>query len=132
LAEIVVLDASALIALFSDTDPYHEWALRMFADTMGWDLQMTALNLAEAMVHPFRSERLDQFTKAISGLGIEVTSVDSSDSPRLAQIRADTNLRMPEALVLNQAMKVGGAITTTDNELARIAASLSVGVFKPS
>jgi predicted nucleic acid-binding protein len=132
LAEIVVLDASALIALFSDTDPHHEWALRMFVDTIGWDLQMTALNLAEAMVHPARSERLDQFNDAIRGLGIEVTSVDSFDAPRLAQIRADTNLRMPDALVLNQAKKVGGAIAATDNELARVAASQSVGVFRPS
>ena len=104
----------------------------MFVDTIGWDLQMTALNMAEAMVHPARSERLDQFTKAISGLGIEVTSVASFDAPRLAQIRADTNLRMPDALVLNQAMKVGGAIATTDNELASVAASQSVGVFRPS
>mgnify|MGYP001102450718 CR=1 FL=1 len=84
------------------------------------------------MVHPASSERLDQFTKAISGLGIEVTSVDSFDAPWLAQIRADTNLRMPDALVLNQAMKVGGAIATTDNELASVAASQSVGVFRPS
>jgi predicted nucleic acid-binding protein len=72
------------------------------------------------------------FRTEVGGLGIEVTSVDSSDAARLAQIRASTNLRMPDALVLNLAMRVGGAIATTDKELARVAASQSVGVFSPS
>jgi predicted nucleic acid-binding protein len=132
LAKIVVLDASALIALFSDKDLHHNWAVQMLVDTIAWELQLISLNMAEAMVHPTKAGRLNQFTDSIRGLGIEVTSVDSSDAARLAQIRASTNLRMPDALVLNQAMRVGGAIATTDKELARVAASQSVGVFSPS
>ncbi len=131
MAEVVVLDASALIALLSSKDPHHNWALEMFRDTASFDLQMTALSQAEAMVHPARNGKLDKFQKMLSSLGLVVTSIDPSDASKLAALRATTTLKMPDACVLHQAMKVGGSIATTDNQLAQVAKSKGVGVFSP-
>jgi len=131
LAQVVVLDASALIALASSKDPHHKWALGMFRDTAGFDLQITALSLAEAMVHPARNGKLEKFQKLISGLGVEVSSVEGEDASKLATLRANTTLKMPDVCVLHQAMRVKGSLATTDNKLAQVAKTKGVGVFAP-
>ena len=131
MAEVVVLDASALIALVSSSDPHHKWALEMFRDTASFDLQMTALSQVEALVHPARNGKLDKLLKTFSALALVVTSFDSSDASKLATLRATTTLTMSDACVLLQAMKVKGSIATTDNQLAQAAKSKGVGVFSP-
>jgi predicted nucleic acid-binding protein len=132
LAQLVVLDASALIALASDTDPNHNWALEMFRDTAAFGIQMTALTQAEVLVHPARAGKLDKFLKLIGALGLEITTVEGSDSSQIAKIRATTSLKMPDAVVLSQAIKVEGSIATTDLKLARVAKEKGVGVFSPA
>jgi predicted nucleic acid-binding protein len=131
LAEVVVLDASALIALVSSSDPHHKWALEMFRDTASFDLQMTALSQAEAMVHPARNGKLEKFQKMLNALGLVVSPIEGLDASKLAILRATTTLKMPDACVLHQAMKVSGSIATTDNQLAQVAKSKGVGVFSP-
>jgi rRNA-processing protein FCF1 len=103
----------------------------MFRDTASFDLQMTALSQAEALVHPARNGKLDKFLKTFSALGLVVTSIEGSDATKLATLRATTSLKMPDVCVLHQAMKVNGSIATTDKELARTAKSKGVGVFAP-
>lgn len=126
------MDASALIALFSERDAHHVWARQMFIDTVGWEYQMTAVTQAEVLVHPAKAGHLDQFLDAVRGLRITITPVDGSDSLELAQIRATTNLRMPDVLVLHQAIKVQGSIATSDGGLASVARAMSIGVFRPN
>ncbi len=132
MAEIVVLDASALIALASSKDPHHDWALNMFRDTTSFQLQMTALTQAEVLVHPAKAGKLEKFLKLISELDLEITPIESNDSSKLANIRATTNLKMPDAVVLHQAVKEKGSIATTDGQLAKVARGSGVGVFSPS
>ena len=132
LAELVILDASALIALASDTDPNHNWALEMFRDTAAFGLQMTALTQAEVLVHPARAGKLEKFLKLIGTLGLEISPIEESDSSQIAKIRAATSLKMPDAVVLSQAIKVSGSIATTDLKLARVAKEKGVGVFSPA
>lgn len=103
----------------------------MFRDTAGFDLQMTALTQAEVLVHPARAGKLDKFLKLIGGLGLEVTSIVEADSGSIAKIRASTNLKMPDVIVLQQAIKVNGSIATTDQQLAKVAKSKGVEVFFP-
>jgi predicted nucleic acid-binding protein len=132
LAELVVLDASALIALASDTDPNHSWALAMFRDTAAFGLQMTALTQAEVLVHPARAGKLEKFLKLIGALGLEITPIEESDSRQIAKIRAETSLKMPDAVVLSQATKVSGSVATTDKQLAKVAKDNGLAVFSPS
>lgn len=131
MAQLVVLDASALIALVSSQDPHHNWALEMFRDTASFELQMSALTQAEVLVHPARAGKLEKFLKLIRGLGLEITPIEEADASELASIRSNTNLKMPDAVVLHQALKVKGSIATTDNKLAQVAKAKGLGVFKP-
>lgn len=103
----------------------------MFRDTASFELQMSALTQAEVLVHPARAGKLEKFLKLIGGLGLEITPVEAADSSKLASLRATTNLKMPDVVVLHQAMKVKGSIATTDNKLAKVAKSKGVGVFVP-
>jgi len=131
LAQLVVLDASAVIALASDTDPNHSWALGMFRDTAAFSLQMTALTEAEVLVHPARAGKLEKFLKLFGALGLEITPIEESDSSQIAKIRASTSLKMPDAVVLSQAIKVSGSIATADKQLAKVAKDKGLGVFSP-
>ena len=132
LAGVVVLDASALIALVSSQDAHHHWAMEMFRDTASFDLQMSALTQAEVMVHPARAGQLKKFQKVLSSLGLEITPIESNDSFLMAELRAKTSLRMPDIAVLNQAMKVNGSVATTDQKLALEARAVGCGVFCPT
>ena len=131
MARIVVLDASALIALLSSRDSHHQWALAMFGDTVEWELRMTALTLAEVMVHPGRAGKLDEFLEAIEGLAIVQAPITESDARRIALIRSKSSLKMPDAVVLGEASKVAGSIATTDHHLAKVARENGLGVFHP-
>jgi predicted nucleic acid-binding protein len=104
----------------------------MFRDTAPFSLQMTALTQAEVFVHPARAGKLEKFLKLMGALGLEITPIEDSDSSAIAKIRASTSLKMPDALVLSQAIKVSGYIATTDQKLARAAKEKGVGVFTPS
>ncbi len=126
------MDASALIALASDTDPNHSWALEIFRDTAAFGIQMTALTQAEVLVHPARAGKLEKFLKLIGALGLEITPIEESDSSQIAKIRAATSLKMPDAVVLSQAIKVAGSIATADKQLAKVAKDNGLGVFSPS
>lgn len=131
MANLVVLDASALIALASSKDPHHAWALEMFRETASFELQMNALTQAEVLVHPARAGKLEKFLKMIGDLGLEIAPLEAVDSSRLATIRATTNLKMPDAVVLHQAIKANASIATTDQKLAKVAKSKGLGVFSP-
>lgn len=131
MAKLIVLDASALIALASAKDLHHNWAVQMFRATAEFDLQMSAISLAEVLVHPSRVGEAEKFLKLIAGLNLEIAPVEESDSIKLARLRATTNLKMPDAIVLHQAIKLNGSIATTDKTLARVAKENALGVFRP-
>ena len=103
----------------------------MFRDTASFELQMSALTQAEVLVHPARAGKLEKFLTLVRQLGLEITPIEEVDASRLASIRSNTNLKMPDAVVLHQALKVNGSIATTDNKLARVAKAKGLGVFKP-
>lgn len=131
LARVVVLDASALIALVSSKESHHLWALDMFRDTAAFELQMSSLTQAEAMVHPAREGEVEKFETMIQSLGIEITPIELGDSSSLAKLRVKSSLKMPDVAVLNQALKVNGTVATTDKKLADAAKHLGCGVFHP-
>jgi predicted nucleic acid-binding protein len=101
----------------------------MFTDTVGDDLVMSALSFAEVLVHPIRAGQRDKFERSIKGLGIRLASFEPEDAGDLAELRWRSNLKMPDAVVLHQALKLKGSISTTDRGLAQQARKFSVGVF---
>jgi predicted nucleic acid-binding protein len=131
MAGVVVLDASALIALHDSHDRHHTWARGMFLDTIDATLAMSVLTYAEVLVHPTRAGKVAEFEQNIAGLGIEIVTVGAEDAPALAHLRVSTSLKMPDVIVLHLATRLGASLATTDRELAGEAALLEVTVLEP-
>jgi predicted nucleic acid-binding protein len=131
MAGVVVLDASALIALHDSEDRHHTWARGMFLDTIDATLAMSVLTHAEVLVHPTRAGKVAEFERNIAGLGIEIVTVAADDGPALAHLRASTSLKMPDVIVLHLAVGLGASLATTDRELAGEAALRGVSVLEP-
>lgn len=132
MAGVVVLDASALIALYDSGDRHHAWAREMFIDTIDSSLAMSALTYAEVFVHPTRAAKAREFEKTLAGLGMDVVGVRPEDAVEIARIRATTSLKMPDSIVLHVATRLSASLATTDQSLAREASQLAIVVLSPS
>ena len=131
MAGLVVLDASALVALHDSEDRHHTWARGIFLETIDATLAMSVLTYAEVLVHPTRAGKVAEFERNIAGLGIEIVTVAADDGPALAHRRASTSLKMPDVIVLHLASGLGASLATTDRGLATEAALRGVSVLEP-
>ena len=131
MAGLVVLDASALVALHDSEDRHHTWARGMFLDTIDATLAMSVLTYAEVLVHPTRAGRVAEFERNIAALGIAILTAAADDGPALAHLRASTSLKMPDVIVLHLASGLGASLATTDRGLATEAARSGVAVLEP-
>ena len=131
MAPLVVVDAGALIALLDENDKHHRWAFGMFQATLGYGLVMPALTYAEVLVHPTRAGQADTFENNIAGLGLDIRPIVDSDTRGLALIRAESSLKMPDAIVLQLALEEQATLATTDKSLANEAQSRGLKVLGP-
>lgn len=131
MAYLVVIDAGALIALLDENDKHHPWAFGMFQSTLGYGLVMPALTYAEVLVHPTRAGKADTFENNIAGLRLDIRPIFDSDARGLADIRAESSLKMPDAIVLQLALEEQATLATTKNMLAKEAESRGLKVFAP-
>ena len=132
MAEVIVLDASVIIALHDSRDRHHAWALDFFRNTLDSEWAMSVLTRAETLVQPIRGSVLNVFLDSVDGLGIRTIGLDAEHAEQLAHLRADTNLRMPDAIVLQAALNESAALATCDQALARCARDRNFGVFAPA
>ncbi len=80
------------------------------------------ITLAEALVAPARAGRLEETESLLRELEVEPIGLSPDSVPRLAALRAETGLRMPDCCVLLAAALAGAdAILTFDEHLARAA-----------
>lgn len=121
-----------MIALLDSSDIHHVWALETFRATVDADLVMPSLTYAEVLVHPIRERKLQLFERNAQGLGLLVKDVSGVDATALADLRANTNLKMPDVVALHEALYTGAALATTDSTLAQVARGHSLGVFCPA
>ena len=126
---MIVLDAGVLIAAFSSTDKHHEWALKFLRDTAADELIVSALTFAEVLVAPARANIVDEFRRSIEPIGFRIDDLTPGDAVSLARVRSETGLKMPDAVVLNTALKHSCELATTDAALAQKAASRGIPVY---
>lgn len=119
----LALDASAVIALFSEADAHHGRAVEEFraASRREDELVMSASVYSEVLVHSLRQGREDLIDNFVSRLGIEIVPVDRDLGRLAAQHRAEhRTLRLPDALVLATAEARGARLLTFDERLAAL------------
>ncbi|MDR1189096.1 MAG: PIN domain-containing protein [Bifidobacteriaceae bacterium] len=123
---MLVVDANVLIALANPNHVHHEAAAAVL-DRDG-ELAIPALTLAEVMVLPAAAGELDSAMAQVDALGVVAYPLEVSDVRRLAALRAETRLRMPDAVVLLLTLRHGATLATFDERLARVARDLGVAV----
>ena len=118
---MIVLDASFLIAHLDADDPHHELAGRLLVDSASEPLGASPVTLAEVLVRPARAGSLDQATRLLEELTVAHIPLTPDAPRRLAELRAATNLKLPDCCVL-LAMETSGATLATFDERLAVAA----------
>jgi predicted nucleic acid-binding protein len=121
---VIVLDASVLIAHLDSRDVHHAKAGVLIGEESGSDpLGASSITLAETLVAPARSGRLEDARAALAQLGVSELPLGDDAPARLAQLRADTGRKLPDCCVLLAAEENDGAVASFDSALVAAAAS---------
>ena len=127
---MIVLDASVLIAYLDGDDGHHAAAETLLAQAIDDDLGANPLTLAEVLVVPVRDGRLEPARAALRDLEVNELPFPADTAARLAQLRVNTGLKMPDCCVLLAAEDAGATVASFDEQLAQAAEDRSVLVLR--
>lgn len=116
---MIVLDASVLIAHLDRDDALHERATTRLLELADEEFGASSITLAEVLVAPTRADRLAAAKAALRTLGVQELPLPRNASERLAELRMETGLKLPDCCVLLTAESVDGTVLTFDDRLAR-------------
>lgn len=125
---MIVLDASVLIAHLDSTDAHHGRATQLLIDAADEPFGASPLTLAEVLVGPARAGKVDIAQTAFRHLDVVTVPLVDTAPVRLATMRANTGLRLPDCCVLVAAETAGAALATFDERLAKAATALGFEV----
>ena len=118
---MIVLDASVLIAHLYANDAHHEHANQLLIDSANHELLASQLTVAEVLVGPIKIGVLDRAQKLLRRLGVRTVGLPDDAHLHLAELRATTNLRLPDCCVLLAAELETAALATFDERLGSVA-----------
>jgi predicted nucleic acid-binding protein len=128
---VIVVDASVLIAHLDEHDAQHARAVERLLEDADRPLGASPLTLAEVLVGPARQGRLDVARGLIADLGVHEISLGSDAPRRLASLRFETGLKLPDCCVLLAAQDADAhAVLTFDERLGRAAEALGLRVSR--
>ena len=126
MAGVIVLDASVLIAFLEGDDEHHEAAEALLAQEIDDDFGASPLTLAEVLVVPARDDRLEEARLTLRVIEVEELPFPEDTAVRLALLRSETGLKMPDCCVLLAAEHVGGRLASFDVGLRKAAVKRSL------
>ena len=126
---MIVLDASVLIAHLDAVDSHHERADRLLVASGSEALSASVVTLAEVLVGPARKGVVERALAALEQLAVAAVPVARETAVRLALVRAETGLKLPDCCVLLAAEESGAAVATFDGRLAGAATSRGLRLF---
>ena len=118
---MIILDASVLIAHLDANDPQHDLAVDLLTRMGTQELAVSALTLAEVLVGPTRAGFPDRALAALQQLGVTGIPINADSAVRLALLRAETGMKLPDCCVLLAAQQSSSGLATFDARLAKIA-----------
>jgi predicted nucleic acid-binding protein len=125
-AGVIVLDASVLIAYLDAEDAHHRAAESLLAREIDDEFAANPITLAEVFVGPSRAGRLDAARSALRVLEVAEQPFPVDTAVRLARLRAETGLRMPDCCVLLAAQDTAARVAAFDDRLIRWAEELGL------
>ncbi|HEX5267659.1 MAG TPA: type II toxin-antitoxin system VapC family toxin [Acidimicrobiales bacterium] len=127
---MIVVDASVLIAHLDADDVHHDRAEALLGVTGDEPLGASRLTLAEVLVGPARAGKLGVAMTALAQLGVNGVGLDTDAPGRLAGIRAETRLKMPDCCVLLVAEQLGGRVASFDDPLVAAGRAMGLAVLE--
>ncbi len=128
---MIVADASWIIALRNPGDDHHRQAVAVSVEIDEEAVLLHLVTLAECLVAPAKLGVLDEAASRLRA-ACEVIDVDLDAPNRWASLRAETGLRLPDAIVLDTALRHRvRAIATFDERLATHTARRGLEVLGP-
>lgn len=124
---MIALDASVLIAAVSSVDPHHEQAVGVFENDD--DFAVHTLTFAEVLTGGVRTGQEHELVDLFTRLGVVELDRVENEALRLARLRAETLLKLPDCCVLLAAESQHASLATYDDRLAAIATSRGVTVI---
>ena len=125
---MIVLDANVLIASFDPADAHHARAERLLDDHAEETMALSALTLTEFLIRPTSAGLTSRALAFVGNMGMIVSPVLGDDVFHLAQVTAETGLKLPDAVVLWLAISSTADLMTLDDHLASVAQSVGVRV----
>jgi predicted nucleic acid-binding protein len=123
---VIVLDASVLIAHLNSSDQHHTRAQGLLEGICSEPWGASSITLAEALITPARRGRLEEVEAVLVGLGVQELPMGSAAPGRLAEMRAEVGLKMPDCCVLLTAQNNEAALATFDTDMLSAAGKLGV------
>jgi len=121
---MIILDACVLIAHLEAGHVHARQAFEIL-DTED-TLVIHPLTLAECLVGAVRTGQEGVFRSALERIGINIWTPDNDHPYRLARLRADYHLTMPDCCVLDAARHTSATLATFDAALSDAATRLNV------
>lgn len=123
---MIVLDASTIIAYLSVEDGHRAAAFEVL---MAEDVfRVHPVTLAETLVRPMQTGSADRALQQLANIGVgELARVDD-EAIRLARMRVETRLKLPDCCVLATAEAYRARVATFDVRLADAARSRGVEI----
>lgn len=127
---MIVLDASAVIAFLDPSDALHSDAVATLCSLGPQDFGLSPITHAEILVGPTRAGTLEPTRAALAALRVSEVALPADAAPRLASLRAETQLKLPDCCVILAAAQSGAAVLTFDRRLAAVAQRLAIRVHE--
>jgi predicted nucleic acid-binding protein len=123
---VIVLDASVLIAHLDGSDRHHTKARSLLETNSREPMGASPITLAETLVSPARAARLGDAEAALQRLGVQELPLGEGTAGRLAEMRAEVGLKMPDCCVLLAAQDHEGIVASFDSDLLTAARKLGL------
>lgn len=123
---MIVFDASVLIAHLDGSDRHHAKARRLLETNSGKPFGASPITLAETLVSPARAGRLEEAEAALRRLSVQELPLGEGVPGRLAEMRAEVGLKMPDCCVLLAAQDHEGIVASFDSDLLKAAQKLGL------
>jgi predicted nucleic acid-binding protein len=118
--------AGVIVAYLDAEDAQHQQAESLLEREIDDEFAVNPLTLAEVLVGPSRTDHLDAARTALRELEVAEQPFPADTAVRLARLRADTGLRMPDCCVLLAAQDTAARVAAFDERLIRGAEQLGL------
>lgn len=125
---MITLDASVVIAHLYPHDPHHRIATEYLRAIAADGFVIHSVNLAEVLVGGVRAGRGQEMLTDLEAIGIRVAQQLDGEPLRLANLRAESGLKLPACCALDTALTTASALATFDEGLVKAARRYHVTV----